>query len=117
MKKLLVVSDNKNWQSAVAKIASEVGFDEIISAEHENALAIFLEREPTHILVGEYEHEKINPNSRFAKAARTWQDLKAAAQPSQTFIRCGFSSHSYEDYLRLPFSQDELTRAMKLMKP
>jgi len=110
MKKALVVTNDRNVGAALWRLLKVLGF-EVVTSNHEEALATFLTEDPSHVLILEYSEigEKLEEHNI---GRRTYDDIKKSASPGTRIIRCGLENYHYDDYLRLPFEIGELKRLL-----
>lgn len=111
MKLLIVTAYVDERRTPLSTIAATLGAAECKVVSHDEALAEFLEMEPTHVLVCEYE-ENAGAIQGFVKGKTTWKDLSASALPTQRLVRCGFMNCAAADFLRMPFSVDGLRTSL-----
>ncbi len=107
---LLIVSAYPDTRQAFSRLVDSFGFEEVVVSSHERALERFLETGPTHVLVCEYEAGV--KTGTFALGKQTWTDITACAMPEQRLLRTGFMECEEPDFIRVPFSQNDLRRAL-----
>jgi hypothetical protein len=117
--KILLAMEPGGFREALQQKLQELLGEAVLVAttSHEDALVAFLTEEPTHVLVGEYDHEHDRYDSKFAKGYKTWKDLSVSKLPEQKLARCGFVDHTkYPDFIRLPFLIEDLLEFFKKME-
>lgn len=108
-KKVLIVGskENKVVCEVIARALKFVVETESEIATHNEALAVFLSGDYTHVLISDYS-EKINEEQGgFA----SYRDILASAT-GQKVIRCGFEKLDYPDYIQYPFLIPELFKKL-----
>lgn len=112
--KFMLVTDNEDWARSLELFLKKRGITEIIVANHDQALQKFLDLEPTHVLVGEYED---NADDKKWRGNRTWKDISNAASQDQVLRRCGFMKNPATDFFRLPLRIEEVLKAFNIPLP
>lgn len=110
--KLMIVTNNQEFAVALRRYFEHVeGEADVIFVSHEEALGKFLELEPSHVLVCEYED---NADDKKWLGHQTWNDLVDIASPKQVLRRCGFIKNPAQDFIRLPFTITDLKKSFGL---
>lgn len=108
VKLMIVFEGNKEWAETIAK---DSGFESVVTS-HAEALQIFLDFEPTHVLIGDYDVES---SEKHGKGFKTYKHIKNTAEDNVIVKVMGFMDHSENpDFLRLPFSLEELKKYFQL---
>ena len=109
--KLLVVSMNASFAGAVSQLAkTKLDIEEVVVSDHEHALERFLETEPTHVLVCEYEAGV--SGGKFVVGKQTWADITASSLPGQRLVRTGLMECTEPDFIRAPFLAEDLRKIL-----
>ncbi|MDZ4296070.1 MAG: hypothetical protein U1A16_01730 [Patescibacteria group bacterium] len=111
--RLLIVSESSAMHVEALNWSRTLGFDSVIFAVHENALAVAAAGSFTHIIVSDYSEDP--GRTQFRKGYETWRRLKERfagnTAGNMRLIRCGFDEYAHEDYVRLPFRIWQLAAA------
>ncbi|MBI3420772.1 MAG: hypothetical protein HY006_01790 [Candidatus Sungbacteria bacterium] len=103
---LLVVTDSSQMGDRVRGIVSALGIDTVFTACHQDALRMFLDLQPTHVLVTRYA-EPMEKGETPIEGFRTWQALQPHKGKAR-LTRCGFHRYPHADYFLLPLAVDKL---------
>lgn len=102
--KILLITDNPSW---VTWMREGLIGHEVLSASQEEALSTFLDLGPEVTLVNECEAVPENMGE-WQGGRQNFRDIRAAATPEQQVLGCGFIAQDDPDFLRLPFSPQDL---------
>lgn len=106
MKKALVVAHDVFYRVLFARFLAEFGY-EAVTADHFSGKSVYNELKPELVIILDYSEKDF-----FLKYSgrKTYNDIKSLAPPKQKIVRCGFETHDYTDYMRTPFSLEEIMK-------
>lgn len=108
-KKVLIVGSKENRAvcEAIVRVLKFVVETASEITTHDEALAVFLSGDYTHVLISDYSEKVDKEQGGFA----SYRDILASAT-GQKIIRCGFEKLDYPDYIQYPFLVPELLKKL-----
>lgn len=105
--KVMVVSGSEALRLSLAKTIEVLTGYNVILADHDEALIIFLDENPEAVIICEYD-ESAQGRYEYNRGRATYSDIMGPAGESTKIIRIGFSDYPYEDYVKVPFGLPEI---------
>lgn len=118
MSKILVVmgepyTNRERFREVWPELCKKAGFEETVVCDASEAIEVFIEENPTHVIVINYVGVGDVPGKVY-DGYTAWKDISLAASPEVKVLRSGwFRQLDEPDYLRLPFREEELAAAFR----